>query len=267
MPKKTIWANCIVNNEENFIWFAIMSVVDYVDKILVCDTGSTDKTVEIIKEIKKIKGDKIILKEVGNVDIWEFSKMRQTQLLQSQCDWILLLDGDEIWWKDSINKLVKEIHIKGSEIEGIVVPVIVPVGDIYHLQEESAGRYEVLGRRGHFNLRAINKKIPGLHVDWPYGRESFFDENKLPIQERPKVIFLDAPYLHVTHLKRSNSKRIFDKYKLELGNQVVPDFQYPEVLYEKYPQIVFSPWLKISGLRLFKARLLTPLRKIKRRLL
>ena len=48
-----IWANTVVHNEENFIWFAIMSVVDYVDKVLVYDTGSTDQTVSIIKEIKK----------------------------------------------------------------------------------------------------------------------------------------------------------------------------------------------------------------------
>src|SRR3989344_2132466 len=251
-----IWVNTIVHNEENFIWFAIMSVIDFVDKVLVWDTGSTDKTVEIIKEIIKIKGDKI-----------EFTKMRQNMLEESRCDWTLILDGDEIWWKESIYKLIKKIRTEGKDIEGIVVPVIVSVGDIYHTQEQEAGRYEILGRKGHFNLRAINKKIPGLHVDQPYGKESFFDENKLPIQERPKIIYLDSPYLHVTHLKRSNSKRIFDKYKLEVGNPLVLDFQYPEVLYQKYPQIVSSPWLKMSGLRLIKAKFLTPLRKLKRRLL
>ena len=53
MAKQTIWANTIVHNEENFIWFAIMSVIDWVDKMLVWDTGSTDKTVEIIEEIIK----------------------------------------------------------------------------------------------------------------------------------------------------------------------------------------------------------------------
>ena len=47
-----IWVNTIVHNEENFIWFAVMSVIDYVDKVLIYDTGSTDKTVEIIKEIQ-----------------------------------------------------------------------------------------------------------------------------------------------------------------------------------------------------------------------
>lgn len=267
MIKKTIWANCIVNNEENFIWFAIMSVVNYVDKILIWDTGSTDRTVEIIEEIRKKQGNKIEFKEVGPVNKYEFTRMRQAMLKESNCDWVLILDGDEIWWDDSISKLVKKIHTEEEKIEGIVVPVIVPVGDIYHMQEQAAGQYEILGRRGHFNLRAINKKIPGLHVDQPYGKESYFDENKLPIQERPKVIYLDAPYLHVTHLKRSSLKRIFEKYKLELGNSIAPGFKYPEVLCEKYPQIVSNPWVRISGLKRFQARLLTPLRKLKRRLL
>lgn len=261
-----IWANCIVHNEENFIWFAIMGVVDYVDKILVWDTGSTDKTIEIIREILKIKGDKIEFKEVGAVDKYGFTKMRQKMLEQSECDWILLLDGDEIWWENSIKKIIHEIKLRGNKIDGIVVPVAVPVGDIHHFQEEEAGKYELLGRQGHYNLRVISKKIPGLYVDWPYGREGFYDENNLPIQVRKRTVFLDAPYLHVTHLKRSNSKRKFEKYKHELGSKVPPNFQYPEVLYEEYPQIISSPWSRISGLRLFKARLLTPLRKIKRRL-
>ena len=87
----TIWANTIVNNEENFIWFAIMSVLDYVDKILVWDTGSTDKTVEVIKTINS---NKLKFKEVGKVDPMEFTKMRQKMLEESKCDWILILDGD-----------------------------------------------------------------------------------------------------------------------------------------------------------------------------
>lgn len=262
-----IWANCIVHNEENFIWFALMSVVDYVDKILVWDTGSTDKTVKIIREIIKEKVEKIDFKEVGSVDKYEFTKMRQAMLKQSKCDWILILDGDEIWWDNSIKQVVREINTKGTEIEGIVVPMVVPVGDIYHLQDESAGQYELLGRKGHYSLRAINKKIPGLRVDWPYGKEGYFDAGNQLIQNREGMIFLNAPYLHVTHLRRSGLKRRLDKLKLELGNQVHKDFKYPDVLHKDYPRIVSSPWSKISGTKLLKAKILTPLRKFKRRIL
>lgn len=264
--KKKIWVNTIVNNEENFVWFAIMSVVDFVDKVLVWDSGSTDKTVEIIKDIKKVKGNKIEFREVGSVDKYKFTNMRQKMLDESKCDWILVLDGDEIWWEDSIKKLRDIIDREGDQIDGIVVPMILPVGDIYHIQEESAGRYEILGRKGHYSLRAISKKITGLHVDWPYGKESFLDEDNCLIQEREKIVFINAPYLHVTHLRRSQSKREFDKFKYELGSLVDKNFQYPEVFYRHYSQIISSPWSKIYGIALLKAKILTLLRQIKRKL-
>ena len=260
-----IWAHTIVNNEENFIWFAVMSVVDFVDKVLIYDTGSTDKTVEIIRAIREIKGDKIDFRKVGEVNDTGFPKVRQAMLDESKSDWILVLDGDEIWWKDSIKKLIKVINEKGDKLDGIVVPMIVPVGDIYHFQEEAAGKYEILGMRGHYSLRAINKQIPGLHVDWPYGKESYLDEDNLSVQERNKIIFLNSPYLHVTHLKRSSRRRKYDKFKYELGNLVSKNFKFPEVLYKPHPKIVPSPWVKLTGAELMKAKLLTPLRKIKRR--
>lgn len=258
-----IWANTIVNNEENFIWFAVMSVVDYVDKILIWDTGSTDNTVKIIRKIREIRGDKVDFKEVGSVDQFQFTKMRQKMLEQSKCDWVLILDGDEIWWKDSIRKVVSEIE-RQKEIEGIVVPMIVPVGDIFHFQDESAGRYKILGKKGHLSLKAFSKKIPGLHVDWPYGKEGFFDEDGKLIQERERIVFVDKPFLHVTHLKRSNSKRKYEKFKHELGSEVEKEFKFPEVLYGECPEYINSPWVRLSGTELLKARVLAPLRKIKR---
>lgn len=263
----TIWANCIVHNEENFIWFALMSVVDYVDKILVWDSGSTDKTVEIIKEAIKEKGDKIEFKEIGPVDKYEFTKMRQKMLDESKCDWILILDGDEIWWKDSIKQvvnLIKKVH----DIDAIITPFYNLVGDIYHYQSQNAGKYEILGRKGHLTIRALSCSIPGLHLAGPYGKEGYVDQGETPIQQRDprKLIFLNAPFMHCTHLKRS-SKDSHKKFKYELGKRFPKDFQYPEVLYTSYPKIVPSPWAKITGIKSIKAKFFTQVRKIKRRII
>lgn len=257
-----IWANTIVHNEENFIWFAIMSVVDFVDKVLIYDTGSTDKTIEIIKEIQKIKGKKIEFKEIGAVDKHQFTKARQEMLDRSDCDWIIIVDGDEIWWEDSIRELVDKI--KKLRSGSIFVPIIVPIGDVYHLQDASAGKYHIKEKLGHYSIRAISKSIPGLHVDLPYGSEGYYDNNNTPIQKRVDCAFLNAPYLHLTHLKRSSKKD--DKFKYELGKKIGKDFKFPEVLYESYPGIVSDPWVKISDFGKAKAHLLTPLRQIKRRL-
>ena len=261
-----IWVNTIVNNEENFIWFAVMSVIDYVDKILIWDTGSSDQTVNIIQELMQIHSNKISFKEVGEVNKFQFPKMRQKMLDESKSDWVLILDGDEIWWESSIRKIKHEINFKGDQFEGIVVPMVVPVGDIFHLQEEKAGRYKILGKKGHLSLKAFSKNIPNLHVDAFYGKEAFLDKDNIPIQERKKIIFLNTPLLHVTHLKRSKHKRKYDKFKNEFGNPVSENFKFPEVLYKNYPRQIPDPFQKISGSDLIKAKLLTPLRKLKRRM-
>lgn len=260
----TIWANCIVHNEENFIWFSIMSVLDFVDKILVWDTGSTDKTVEIVKTINS---KKIEFKEVGKVDKYQFSKMRQQMLEQSDCDWILVLDGDEIWWEGSIKKVIDKIEKDGEKLEAIVVPFYNAVGDIYHHQPQEAGKYQLLGKRGHLTIKAISKSIPGLHVGGEYGVEGYRDNKNNPIQERnaEKIVFIDAPFLHCTHLKRS-SQDDHDKFKYELGQTISDNFKFPEVFYKKYPAIIASPWERLRGPGLIKAKLLTPLRRIKRSL-
>ena len=54
MSKKNIWVHTLVKNEEKYLWYAVMSVADFVDKVLLWDTGSSDKTVEIIKQIQNI---------------------------------------------------------------------------------------------------------------------------------------------------------------------------------------------------------------------
>lgn len=262
-----IWAHTIVYNEDKFIWFAVMSVVDYVDKILIWDTGSTDKTVDIIKEIIKVKKNKILFKEVGPVNKFEFTKMRQKMLDETKSDWIIILDGDEVWWKDSINKLTEKIKQDGKILEAVVVPMIVAVGDLYHYQPESAGMYQILGKKGHYTLRALNRKIPGLHVDQPYGAEGFFDNKNIPIHERSKVEFLDVSYLHVTHLARSSQKRLYNKFKYELGRSFSEDFKLPEVLYKSRPSIVDDPWKKMDTSYLLKSLMITPLLLIKRKLI
>lgn len=237
-----IWVNCIVHNEENFIWFAIMSVMDFVDRVLVWDSGSTDKTVEIIKEIKNKKGEKIDFKKVGFQDKHGYTKIRQAQLDQSDCDWILILDGDEVWWSDSIREVVNVINTR-KDIDAVVSPFYNMVGDIYHYQHEKEGKYEIAGRRGHLTIRAINRRIPGLHLEGPYGKESYVDKNRVPVQQRDpkKLIFTDLPFMHLTHLQRS-SRSSHGKYKIDRGLKVKRGFLFPEVFNLERPINIPNPW-------------------------
>jgi glycosyltransferase involved in cell wall biosynthesis len=196
-----IWAHTIVHNEENFIWFALMSIVDYVDKILIYDTGSTDRTVDIIKEVIKVKGSKVIFKEVGSTDDRLFSEMRQQMIEEtpSDCDWILILDGDEVWSDEAVKELVRVINKQGDKLNSVIVPFYNLIGDMYHYQDESLGQYTLLNKKGFMTIRAINRKIPGLHIEKDYSQEGYFDGKGIAIQDLDSdtLYYLNIPYFHL----------------------------------------------------------------------
>lgn len=270
-----ITAHVLVKNEENFIWYSVMSIVNYVDKIMIWDTGSTDKTVEIIKEIVKIYREKVFFREL-NLDFFDEGKIRQEMLDETKGDWFIVVDGDEVWWQDSISKVVEFIKEHGESYESIVVPTVNLIGDIFHYQEKEAGRYKLAGKKGHFAIRAINRNISGLHSEGEHGVWGWVDgENKM-IQDRDikKIKFLDAPYLHATHLERTGNifdndkvlKRSF-KLKHELGIEFPRDFYYPEVFFKERPGIVRNVWKCMDFKFWLRAFFETPLRKINRRFL
>lgn len=77
----------IVKNEEKYLQGCLESVKDFVDEIVIVDTGSTDRT----KEIAQSFGAKIY------DFVWrdDFSLARNEALKHSTGEWILYLDADE----------------------------------------------------------------------------------------------------------------------------------------------------------------------------
>lgn len=269
----SIWVHTLVKNEERYIWFALMSVIAYVDRIIVWDTGSSDSTVDIVKNIKRLFPNKIDFKEVGEVDIYEFTKVRQDMLKITRSDWFMMLDGDEVWWNDAIKSHVETITENRNSLDMLVTKYYNIVGDIYHFQDEKAGKYSLDGIVGHHNLRFINRHIPGLHFDKPHGQQGLFDGQGTLIQDLAKErrLHLGFGYLHFTNVVRSSS-RIDDlkvpkrdlKLKFEKGTPFAGDFYYPEVFFKKRPDLVPSPWQKTGMQFNLQSLLITPLKHIKR---
>lgn len=272
----TVTAHILVKNEIRFVWFATMSVFNYMDKILLWDTGSTDGTWEVIREIKKIGGEKVSIKECGEVDPVTFTKLRQEMLRETTTDWFMIVDGDEVWWDSSIKKVHEIIQKKGKQLESIVSPFYNIVGDIYHYQEKRAGMYKIDEKSGHVNIRAINRKIPGLHFEKPHGQQGLYDERGVSIQDRSKKfrLYVDEPYMHFSNVIRSVTRdkdlhvpKRNIKLKYDLGIEFPKRFRYPEVFYLSHPSIVPSPWTKRPTSFILRSFIETPLRKIKRRLM
>ncbi len=270
-----IWAHTLVRNEERWLWYAVTSIVDFVDRVLLWDTGSTDNTLAIIKDLKKRYPSKIYTREVGAVSPDEFTEISQQMVEETHSDWFVILDGDEVWWEDSIKRFVQTIEVKGDGLETIVVPLANCIGDIYRYQDESAGNYEIDGKRGHIGIKGINRRIPGLHFEKPHGMRGLYDSDGKLIQNRTKEkrLHLDAPFMHFTNLPRSSSRqkdlqvpKRDIKFKHELGLSFPRDFYYPEVFFRDRPSIVPSPWPVMDPGFKFRAFFETPLRKIKRKI-
>jgi hypothetical protein len=212
---------------------------------------------------------KIELKERKVNSAEDFTKVRQEMLDETKSDWFLVLDGDEIWYEYSIKRVLETIENDGKEIESVVVPTINLVGDIFHFQEASAGRYKFGDRVGHYNLRAVKRIIPGLHSQGIHGVWGWADENGKMIQARNTYKFINTPYFHMTNLRRSTSDKDVvkraKKYKYELGESFPLDYYYPEVFFKSKPEIIPSPWKVVNASYKFRAFFETPLRKIKRK--
>jgi glycosyltransferase involved in cell wall biosynthesis len=99
MLNPTLSVCLIVKNEQKFIRRCLESVKDIADEIIIVDTGSTDSTLDIVREY----GAKVIESQWCN----DFSYSRNLGLEEAKSQWILVLDGDEELCKDDI-KILKE---------------------------------------------------------------------------------------------------------------------------------------------------------------
>ena len=105
----TITAQCLIKNEERFVEYSIRSVIDYMDSVLIFDTGSTDRTIEIIQDLIKEYPNRIILERKGECDRIKLQHYKQEMLEKTKTDWFMILDGDEVWSKAGIEEAIQTI--------------------------------------------------------------------------------------------------------------------------------------------------------------
>jgi tetratricopeptide (TPR) repeat protein len=78
----------IVKDEEAMLGRSLAAVAPWVDELIVVDTGSTDRTVEIARS----HGARILHHEWQN----DFATARNVSLDAATTDWVLILDADEV---------------------------------------------------------------------------------------------------------------------------------------------------------------------------
>ncbi|MEK6808667.1 MAG: glycosyltransferase, partial [Nanoarchaeota archaeon] len=107
----TISLCMIVKDEESYLENCLNSVKELVDEIVIVDTGSGDKTLEIAKKFNA--------KVIHNKWEDDFSKARNISLDNAKMDWILVLDADETIAIQDLQK-IKEL-IKNNDYDGYML--------------------------------------------------------------------------------------------------------------------------------------------------
>ena len=117
-PKKLKISACyIVKNNEDELKISIESLKNAADEIIVVDTGSTDKTVEVAKSF----GAKIFYREWDD----DFSAPRNLAISKATGDWIIFLDSDE-YFSDETKKNIRPVIERLEEVKkyGLLVHLV-----------------------------------------------------------------------------------------------------------------------------------------------
>lgn len=259
--KMDLTVHMVVCNEQHWVWYALSSVKDWADEIIVYDTGSTDRTIEAIKAVEN---DRVRFEEKGQVSAAGLVTLRQEQIDRTRTRWILLVDGDEVWDSQELGKLTQALKDAPHTIWGGVVETRNCVGDIYHSMPGQFGQYEIGGRKGHLNLRVL-RNAKGLQVRGVYPDEAFYCNGKRLQDASEHLLMLPVFYWHMTHMERSGHAPLVPgrrKKVIDLGERLPSNTHYPEVFSLLAPPFVSSPWTHRSLRYTAAAFLTTPLRRL-----
>ncbi|SMD16892.1 glycosyltransferase [Sporomusa malonica] len=193
----------IVKNEENMLRACLDSVKAVVDEIVIVDTGSVDKTVEIAKSYT----DKVYSYS------WQgdFSAARNFAIDQCSCEWILYLDADErlAVRPESLREL-----ITSTTKEAFIVPLknycgpgcsdynVIGVLRLFR----NLPHYRFIGKI-HEQIGIANQEVVG-HSDFPVISHSYINTGRRQDKRRRNMSML------AEQLKHEPENEAFIKYYL-----------------------------------------------------
>lgn len=233
MNKKLLTAHCIIKNEENVIYYSIMSIIDHVDYIFIFDTGSQDKTISIVEKLVKRYPEKIIFEKKGVSDKNRHTQLRQEMIDRTETEWFMIIDGDEVWTKRGVDEVIEKINTD-TDTQCFIAPFYLCVGDIFH--HSWRGLFTIRGKKIHATARIFRNQA-GIHWSGEYGRDVIVEKNGAIIAENTKTEFLKNRFWHLTHLKRSNITSDYSSGGYRSGKEVPTYFIIGKKILESAPEV------------------------------
>jgi glycosyltransferase involved in cell wall biosynthesis len=141
---------CVVRNEQNFIYYALKSILPFVNGMVVIDNCSTDRTVA---EIKRAGVDPLVME--GTV-----AELRNKAADIVDCDWVWWIDGDEVWPTEEAEKVVRYTdRYAEDESVSILQPRLLRfIGDRFHYDRCTV--YSMPRIYKHKDVRMYGKSFP-----------------------------------------------------------------------------------------------------------
>ncbi len=99
--------NMIVKNESMFIDYVLKSLKPVAWEYIIIDNGSTDGTLEKLYKFQDENDDVVIILNNDN----DFVNSRNLCMQHSSGDWILIADGDEVFYNEGENDISEFVRI------------------------------------------------------------------------------------------------------------------------------------------------------------
>ena len=239
--KTNLTIHTIVKNEP-FLYYAIKSIYDYCDTILLYDTGSNDAhTLEDIETLlSEDKNKKIVFKQISiypDEEKWsvetikkftaerqnKFTKgrVRQIQINDTKTKYFMLVDGDEVHYRAGMEKIVKELLPNNLYNNLCVGLPLIWFYDMDNLFTERTFPY---------NGRIMPTDAIYMNNDSPNEKHLMKENGNFFTYKHPKYLCYEdcTPYAHFeTVLKPWRRKHLVSK------KNITPFLSaYPEVIYE-----------------------------------
>ena len=240
MKKFDLTIHSVVKNEP-FFYYAIKAVYNYCDKILIYDTGSTDHTLADIQQLIQEDVDKkIIFRQISlefDEEEWSLNglqsfidehrgkmsvgKCRQLQLDETKTKYCLLVDGDEVHYRSTMEKITNEL-IPNFPKDKLCVGF--PLTWFYDLKTTfTDATFPVNGRL------IVNDAVY-MSGDSPNEQHLIKGSNDFFTYEHPQYLIYDSvtPYAHFESVLRPWRR----KYKVSPSNIKPFTGVFPEVMLE-----------------------------------
>ncbi|MCX7884944.1 MAG: glycosyltransferase [Caloramator sp.] len=197
----------IVKNEEENIKRCLESIYDIVDEIIIVDTGSTDRTIDIAKEYNA---------KIYNFQWNEnFSDARNLSLEMASGDWILIMDADDEFEREDKDKLIN--LTKNENVNAYFLQTLSYVG-------ENKGLDIIMN----LNIRLIRNKMGyrfngAIHEQIKPGD---IDKDRKDAIKVEDVRFYHYGYLNKTVKDKDKRKRNMEIIEKELKKDPNNSFMY-----------------------------------------